>query len=222
MIKIAVVDDKLVNRKTLQMNLSNEKNIQLVFEAVNGEDFLRKMDECSKDDLPQLVLMDIDMPVMNGIDSIAIGAIKYPDVKFLVLTVFDDDEKLFEAIQAGACGYLLKEDDATEIAQAIENAVNKNDVPMSPSIARRTLQWMKAAKTSPAFGVHKKIENDLLSERETEILLHMVNGLDYKKIADKLFISPLTVRTHISKIYDKLHVNSKAQAIQLAHKYNWV
>lgn len=221
MIKVAIVDDKMVNRKTVHESLYGQQNIEVVLEASNGEAFLQKMAALHENTWPQLVLMDIDMPVMNGIEAIAIGTIKYPTIKFLVLTVFDDDEKLFEAIQAGASGYLLKDDPATELVDAITNAIENNGVPMSPAIARKTLQWMRTAdKKETGEGQHGK--NEILSDREIEILLLMVKGLDYKKIAAQLFISPLTVRTHTSKIYEKLHVNSKAQAIQMAHKYRWV
>ena len=221
MIRIAITDDKTVNRKTVSHNLADAKDISIVFEAVNGEDFLEKMATLAPEQHPHLVLMDIDMPVMNGIEAIATGTIKYPDIKFLVLTVFDDDEKIFEAIQAGAGGYLLKEDPSSRLIEAITSAIEYNGVPMSPAIARKTLQWMKSG-VGPASGSNEPRQKEILSDRETEILKLMVEGLDYKKIAVQLFISPLTVRTHTSKIYEKLHVNSKAQAIQLAHKYRWV
>ncbi len=220
MTTIAIVDDKLVNRKTVQQNLAGIENIQIVFQACNGEDFFDKMAELSPDKHPQLVLMDIDMPVMNGIEAIAAGTIKYPAIRFLVLTVFDEEDKIFKAIQAGASGYLLKDDSPAQLIEAIKSAIEFNGVPMSPAIARKTLQWMR---NGPGPGdVNSKQENDILSEREIEILKLMVEGHDYKKIAEKLVISPYTVRTHTSKIYDKLHVNSKAQAIQMAHKYKWV
>jgi len=218
MIRIGITDDKMVNRKTVSSNLAGAKDMQIVLEAANGADFLEKMEALAPEAQPQLVLMDIDMPVMNGIEAIAIGTVKFPSVKFLVLTVFDDDEKIFEAIQAGANGYLLKDDSATQLIEAISNAMDYNGVPMSPAIARKTLQWMKSGATPAAAEPQK----ELLTEREIEILKLMVEGHDYKKIAERLFISPLTVRTHTSKIYDKLHVNSKAQAIQVAHKFKWV
>jgi len=217
--KIGIVDDNMVNRKTLRRNI--DAHFEIVLEAVNGEDFLEKMKNIPGEKLPQLVLMDIDMPVMNGIEAIAIGTLKYPDVKFLVLTIFDDDEKIFEAIQAGASGYLLKEEGPKFLCEAINTAIEYNGVPMSPAIARKTLEWMKTAP-KPANASKPIADDAVLSEREIEILRLIVKGLDYKKIAEQLFISPLTVRTHTSRIYDKLHVNSKAQAIQIAHKLKWV
>ncbi len=221
MIRLAITDDKIINRKTVRSNLADAGDMHIVFEAGNGEEFLEKMETLRLEEFPQLVLMDIDMPVMNGIETIAIGTIKYPDIKFLVLTVFDDDEKIFEAIQAGASGYLLKDDSPAQLIEAINNAIEHNGVPMSPAIARKTLQWMRSIGF-PSKKENSRIKSEILSERETEILKLIVEGFDYKKIAEHLFISPLTVRTHTSKIYEKLHVNSKAQAIKLAHKFRWV
>ncbi|MEO5967627.1 MAG: response regulator transcription factor [Ferruginibacter sp.] len=223
MIKIAIADDQLVNRKTIKQNLADDKGIEIIFEAKNGIDFFEKLNSLNPEERPQLVLMDIDMPLMNGIEAIAIGTLKFPDIKFLVLTVFDDDDKIFKAIQAGASGYLLKDDSATQLIEAITNAIEFNGVPMSPAIARKTLQWMRNVVTNPSESVTEVSDkNEILTEREIEILKLMVDGLDYKKIAEKLFISPHTVRTHTSKIYEKLHVNSKAEAIKMAHKYKWV
>jgi len=221
MINIAIVDDQVVNRKTAQQNLSGAPDIRVIFEAGNGEEFLEKMSQLTPENYPLVVLMDIDMPIMNGIEAIATGTVKYPNIKFLVLTVFDDDDRIFEAIQAGASGYLLKDDSSAQLMEAITNAVDHNGVPMSPAIARKTLQWMKNS-SRPSTAGHNVTQKDLLSERETDILRLIVEGLDYKKIAEQLFISPFTVRTHTSKIYEKLHVNSKAQAILLANKYKWV
>lgn len=219
MILIGVVDDKQVNRRTVERNLATCNGFSIVLQAGNGEDFMEQMEAMPAAERPQVVLMDIDMPVMNGIEAIAIGSIKFPGTKFLVLTVFDDDEKIFEAIQAGASGYLLKDDTAVQLNEAILQTLEYNAVPMSPTIARKTLSWLRQLQ-KPAAPV--ATQQEILSDREIEILKLMVEGLDYKQIADKLFISPLTVRSHTKNIYEKLHVNSKAQAIQIAHKYKWV
>lgn len=220
MIRIGIVDDKLVNRKTIRQTLEQESDLRISLEAVNGEDFLKQLQELEPPAYPHLVLMDIDMPVLGGIETIAVATIKHPDIKFLVLTVFDDDEKIFEAIKAGAAGYLLKEDAAQMLLDAIHNALDLNGAPMSPAIARKTLQWLKEGNGPSNIKSSSPVIN-LLSEREQEILKLLVEGLDYKAIASRLFISPQTVRTHISRIYEKLHINSKAQAILLAHKYKW-
>jgi DNA-binding NarL/FixJ family response regulator len=181
---------------------------------------LDKLSHLSLEDQPQLVLVDLDMPGMNGIDTIAIATIKYPSIKFLVLTIFDDDDKIFDAIKAGASGYLLKDDAPILLIDAIYNAYQLNGAPMSPAIARKALQLLKASKPLDNKDNAGPIIN-LLSDREQELLKLLIEGYDYKKIALQLFISPQTVRTHISHIYEKLHINSKAEAIILAHKYNW-
>lgn len=217
MIRVAIVDDQQVNRITVRQNLAEASNIKIVLECNNGDDFFERMGGLTSDELPHLVLMDIDMPVMNGIEAIAAGTIRYPQVRFLVLTVFDDDEKIFQAIRAGASGYLLKDDPSAQLIEAIRNAIEYNSVPMSPAIARKTLMWMRSGGFPESDEKSSAIT--LLTDRETEILKLMVEGKDYKQIAEELFISPFTVRTHTSKIYEKLHVNSKAQAINMANKF---
>jgi DNA-binding NarL/FixJ family response regulator len=219
MVYIGIVDDKAVNRKTVQRNLTGLKDIELVLEAGNGSAFLEQMEALPLEKRPTLVLMDIDMPLMNGIEAIAVGTIRFPETKFLVLTVFDDDSKIFEAIQAGASGYLLKDDPATELQAAISEILLHNGAPMSPAIARKTMSWLKSLP-NPASG--SSGTQNILSDRETDILKLMMEGLDYRQIGERLFISPNTVRTHIKNIYEKLHVNSRAQAVQLAYKYKWV
>lgn len=220
MIKIGIVDDKSLNRKMIRQNLEEHVDVKIMLEAVNGHDFLDKLSHLPLEDQPQLVLVDLDMPGMNGIDTIAIATIKYPSIKFLVLTIFDDDDKIFDAIKAGASGYLLKDDAPLLLIDAIYNAYQLNGAPMSPAIARKALQLLKSSKPSDNKDNAGPIMN-LLSDREQELLKLLIEGYDYKKIALQLFISPQTVRTHISHIYEKLHINSKAEAIILAHKYNW-
>jgi len=213
-VKIAIVDDKSIVRKAIKDKLYSSGEITIVMEASNGEEFLEKMNESAADLLPQIVLMDLEMPEMDGIQTIAIASILFPEIKFIVLTIFDNNEKIFEAIKAGANGYLLKDDDAINLKEAILNVINYNAVPMSPAIARKTLGLLKTGFS----GDQNKTLLNVLSRREQDVLQLLVEGLEYKQIAEKLFISPATVRTHIANIYQKLHVNSKAQAIMLAYK----
>jgi len=221
MIRIAIVDDKSLNRKSIQQKLLSFAGGMVVLSAANGEIFLDKVTEMPESERPQLVLMDIDMPGMNGIETIAIATLKFPGMKFLVLTIFDDDEKIFQAIQVGANGYLLKDDDSQDIVNAIETVMKYNGVPLSPSVARKALQWLKASSPGHSNTAGTTFASEMLSARETEVLQLMTEGLNYKAIGERLFISPLTVKTHVSRIYEKLHVNSKAQAIQLSHKMKW-
>lgn len=212
--RIAIVDDKQPNRVSLQEKLSFLKDIEVVFLAANGEDFLNQIK--AQKQLLDVVLMDIDMPVMNGIEAVNVATSLYPETKFLMLTVFDDDDKIFEAIKAGAIGYLLKDENVDKIVDALWQIVEYGGSPMSPRIARKALQLLMGASVEK-----KQKEETVLSAREMDILKGLVEGLDYKSVAERLFISPHTVRTHITKIYQKLHVNSKIQAVNLAVKNKW-
>jgi DNA-binding NarL/FixJ family response regulator len=216
-VKIAIVDDKPMVRNALRDKLRTSPEIDIVLLATNGEDFMEKIKQCKERELPDVVLMDLEMPVMDGIQAIAVASTLYENLKFIVLTVFDNNEKIFEAIKAGANGYLLKNDDAVNINKAITDLMNHNAVPMSPAIARKTLGLLR----NGIPDVTSSSLPGLLSSREQEVLQLLVEGMDYRQIADKLFISPATVRTHISKIYQRLHVTSKAQAIKMVYKNNW-
>ena len=219
-IRIAITDDKQINRTTVKEKIVAYKEIELIFEARNGHDFLEQLKQLSVDKHPQVVLMDLEMPVMDGIQAISLASSAYPDIKFIVLTVFEDDEKIFEAIKAGAGGYLLKDDSAVKIIDAITNVVEYNGIPMSPAIARKTMELLRQAPAPVA--AEKTATESILTDREMEILKEMVTGKNYKAIGEKLFISPLTVRKHTANIYEKLHVNSRAQIINLAHKNKWI
>lgn len=217
MIKIAIADDKLNNRIILADKLGRNSLFQLVFQASNGEEFLEKMKQCREEELPHIVLMDLEMPVTDGVTAIASASSLYPAVKFVVLTVFDDDEKIFKAIRAGACGYLLKEESGAVINDMLMNLWESGAGPISPSIAYKILQMVQ----QPFGGAETpaKTGEDMfqLSERELEILQLLSQGLEYKEIAVRLCISPNTVKKHSINVYNKLHVNSKAQALRIAY-----
>jgi DNA-binding NarL/FixJ family response regulator len=220
-ILIAIADDKSINRQTLKEKLINYNEVQLIFEAKNGREFLELLKESKQK--PNVVLMDLEMPELDGIETIRMASAAYSEIKFIVLTVFEDNQKIFEAIKAGANGYLLKEDTAVNIIDAITTVYNYNGIPMSPAIARKAMELLKQVPPSSEALVNESAINYAgLSEREMEILKEMVGGKNYKAIGEKLFISPLTVRKHAAHIYEKLHVNSRAQAVSIAHKKNWV
>ncbi len=214
---IAIVDDKKSLRTALQEKFQTFKNYEVLFTAENGKDFLEKMVEARRVIEPDVVLMDIDMPIMNGIEAVSEGKERYPNSKYLMLTVFDEDEKIFNAIKAGADGYLLKDEPVEKIKEAIINLLNDEGAPMSPSIARRALNLLMNSKVDLAKQSSSKDEaNDYnLSEREKEVLTFLVDGLEYKEIGMKMNVSPNTIRNHIANIYKKLHVTSKAQAIKI-------
>lgn len=218
MIKLAIVEDKVSIRNSLIEKLNEMEGLQVVLEAGDGEAFLEKIEAMDPLARPDLTLMDLDMPRLGGVETITIAAPRYPDTLFLVLTVFDEEEKIFEAIQAGAIGYLLKDESPLTISHAIQSAVTFGGAPMSPRIARKALQLLSKQTPAAASPAEKPAA---LSERETEILKGLVEGSNYKTIADQMFISPHTVRKHIANIYNKLHVSNRAQAVGLALRKQW-
>ena len=216
-IKVAIVDDKFINRKTLKEKLAKMENIVLVQESENGEAFYNSLLSKNAEFIIDVVLVDLEMPKMNGIETISACKQVFPHMKFIVLTIFEDTDRIFEAICAGANGYLLKEDLGLNIEEAIKNAVDYNGIPMSPTIARKAMDLIKLnnSNTSSSILPEKKI---IVTDREIEILKLLTTGLSYPKIGEKLFISPLTVRKHVANIYEKLHVNSRTQLILLAQE----
>ncbi|MCE3229601.1 MAG: DNA-binding response regulator [Bacteroidetes bacterium] len=220
MIKIAIVDDKIMQRESLGANLASGGDITVIMQARNGKDFLEKMEGLSGESYPAVVLMDIDMPVMNGMQAVEIAKVKYPDINFLMFTVFDDDERIFDSIKAGAGGYLLKDEKLDNIRMAIFQLVETGGVPMSPMIARKAMNLLMNAP-KPKNSKPEDAADYNLSSRELEILKLVVDGFDSAEIAEKLYISPLTVRKHISNIYTKLHVSNKTEAVKLAVKKRW-
>lgn len=219
-IRIALVDDKRLLRTSLADQLSFYEEISIVLQAADGNEFLQKMKELPAGEQPQVVLMDVEMPGMDGIEAVAITKEIYPQVLCLMLTVFDDDEKLFDAIKAGANGYLLKDEKIGNIVIAITESVYDGGAPMSPRIAQKALVLLR---NSPVPADRSKpAETDCsLSAREKEILQRIVDGLNYQQIGERLYISPHTVRKHIANIYTKLHVSNKAAAIKLAIHKKW-
>jgi len=217
--KIAICDDSRQQLQSLREKINYSGEIEILFTAANGKDYLDQLKKCDRTALPQVVLMDIDMPVMDGIDTVRNATAIYDSISYIMLTVFDDDEKLFSAIQAGASGYLLKEEGIGSLLESIKEVIEKEGAPMSPSIARKALKLLTTASVSTT-PVEKAATT--LSEREMEILKGLVNGLDFRQISADLFISTNTVRKHISNIYGKLQVTSKVQAVKLAMKNKWV
>lgn len=221
-IRIAIVDDKQINRTTIKEKLLKYPEVELVIEAKNGEDFLGQLKEVVTDKKPQVVLMDLEMPVMDGIQTLSVASPSNPEIKFIVLTVFEDNEKIFEAIKAGAHGYLLKDEKALNIIEAINQVLEYDGMPMSPVIARRAMEMLKQTASLPPGENNKSAGGEILSEREMDILKELATGKSYKAIGEKLFISHFTVRKHVSNIYNKLHVDTRVQVINVAQKNKWV
>ncbi len=209
-IKIAIAEDNDFLAKSLieKLALLPEK-FSMDYRARNG---LEMVGYLKASNLPDVILMDIEMPVMNGIAATAQISENFPDIKIIMLTVFDDEDKIFKAIKSGASGYLLKDESVEKIVDGIDSVLN-GGAPMSAAIASKTL---KLLKQSSDIITEKPTDDFNLSKREVEVLELLKEGFDYNQIAEKLFISPFTVRKHIENIYKKLQVNNKMQAVQKA------
>ena len=216
MIKLGLVDDKFKLLNSLKNNLELYDDIVISWAVTSGKDALVAAEEVR----PDIILMDIEMPEMDGIATTAALKEMYSDLRVIMLTVFDDTDKIFQAILAGASGYLLKDTPPTRIYSAVKEAHEEGGAPMSPTIAIKTLQLVGSMQPIKPAEDRVLLENEL-SQREIEILQHITVGMTYTEIADKLFISPKTVRNHIQNIYKKLHVTSKTEAINLASKHKW-
>ena len=201
MIKLAIVEDNTALRQSLEQLFNRTSNMKCVASLNN---LLNVVSEFQKSQ-PDIVLMDIGLPAINGIEGVRTVKSNFENIQVIMFTVFEDDEKIFEAIRSGASGYLLKKTPPEEILDAI-NELYEGGAPMSPSIARKVIQAFQVKPSSV-------LEDYQLTSREKEILYALVDGLSYKKIAEKYFVSIHTVRSHISSIYEKLHVNSKSQAV---------
>jgi DNA-binding NarL/FixJ family response regulator len=220
-ISIALTEDNRINQNTFVQKIKAYPELHLVFTAENGHECLEELKRLPHHMLPQVIFMDIEMPQLNGIETIKIAKALYSQIHFIVLTVFDDDEKIFEAIKVGASGYLLKHEPAAIITDAVTAILEFGGAPMSPAIARKALNLLSRQSLAAAGDALTPMP-EMITDREKEILQHMINGWDAKRTAVELSLSVLTVRKHIANVYTKLHVTSKAQIISLAHKNNWV
>lgn len=207
LIHIAIAEDNSFALQGLKNRLAKYPEIEIKHTAKNGTELLKNLQKNHNIDL---VLMDLQMPEMDGIAATSAVKTKYPQIKVLILTTFDDDENLFNAILAGASGYLLKEDNGTEIFQAIMDTLS-GGAAMSPVIALKTLQLVRQP-----ISKEQKTEDFGLTQREIELLTQLKNGLTYEEIASNLHISYHTVRKHIENIYRKLQVSNKLEAVKKA------
>jgi DNA-binding NarL/FixJ family response regulator len=203
-IKILIYDDNEALRNSIEAMLSDEPEFEIVATMPNAETVETDIQQLS----PAVVLMDIDMPEVNGVEAVRRIRKVNAELPIIMLTVFDDNENIFNAICAGASGYILKRYAPLEIPEAIRTVLN-GGAPMTASIARKVLMMVPRA-ASPDKEKHN------LSDKENVILQLLVNGNSYKMIAAELGISLDTVRFHIKKIYDKLHVHSATEAVSKA------
>lgn len=200
-INVVIVEDLHEIRDGLKAILNSTEEFKCVATFCNAEDAAKEIALLQ----PDVVLMDINLPGMTGIDCVKMIKSNCPQTQFLIFTVYDDDQRIFDAISAGASGYLLKKTPPVKILEAIKE-IFEGGAPMSAQIARRVVQVFQNGEKSSK-------EADLLSPREREILELLSKGFLYKEIASKLFIAVGTVKQHVHKIYEKLHVQNKTEAI---------
>ena len=204
--KILLCDDQAVIRDGLEMLLNLEKDFQVIGAAQDGAEAL----ELAAQKQPDLILMDLKMPIMNGIEATRQIRAKFPHIKILVLTTYDDDEWVFDAIRAGASGYLLKDTSRQKIVEAIRGTMDGKSF-VDPAIAGKLLNQVASRQTQPA-----SILTDKLTERELDVLRLIAKGINNGEIAAQLHLSEGTVRNHVSAILEKLGVSDRTQAAVIA------
>jgi DNA-binding NarL/FixJ family response regulator len=200
-IKVAIIEDDLRWRTNVQRLVQETDGLEFVGSYGSGEDAVKDLANRK----PQVVLMDINLPGMSGVECTRQLRSLLPNIQIVMLTVYDDSDRIFQALQMGASGYLLKRASADEILEAIHD-VNRGGAPMSAYIARKVVQSFQRETPSakPEEG---------LSKRESEVLSYVARGYSDKEVADALGLSPATVRSYLKTIYGKLHVHSRTQAI---------
>lgn len=203
-VRVVIYEDNNALRETMKMIIDYTPGYTCTGAYANCLSLLKDIDSSK----PQVILMDIDMPGMNGIEAVEVVKSNHPGIAVIMQTVFDDNNNIFNAICAGADGYLLKNTPPARLISGIEEVMS-GGAPMSASVARKVLESQR--------NINLKQESTL-SEREKQLLKLLVEGYSYKLVADKLFISVGTVQTHIKHIYEKLQVNSKAGAVAKAIK----
>ncbi|OAQ41811.1 DNA-binding response regulator [Pedobacter psychrophilus] len=208
-VNIAIAEDNSFALKACLDKLAPHAEFKVVMNAFNGEELLQNINKKPVD----LILMDIQMPSMNGIDATRLVKQNHPHLKILMLTTFDDDENIFKAIMAGANGYLLKEENSDNLRQSIFETLS-GGAAMSAGVALRVLNLLR----NPPSQHQSNVQDYGLTKREIELLTQLKNGLSYEQIATNLYISYGTVRKHIENIYRKLQVNNKVNAIDVATK----
>src|SRR5690606_28923445 len=205
-ITLAIVDDYSQLAQDINDKLVLSEEVLVLYEARNGREL---MDSLKKGEIPDVVLMDIQMPQMDGIEATRQIKLQYPNIKILMLTVMDDEQKLFEALQAGASGYLLKDARPHHLLNAVWDVL-EGGLPLSPILASKVLGYLKGEKPVPK---PPDPASEVLTKREKEVLECLKRGLMVKQISEELFISNRTVRKHLEHIYEKLQVHSGREVI---------
>lgn len=212
MIKVAIAEDNSLLAKSIQEKIGFfGDQLRFKYRGINGQDLISKLEQDANIDV---ILMDIQMPEMNGIEATKYIAERYPHIKVIMLTVLDDENHIFQAIQAGANGYILKDEPPHKLLSGILE-IMQGGAPMSAGIALKALRLLRNPLDEDSVEIEEKTA---LSTRETDVLQQLSKGFDYKQIAENLHISPSTVRKHMENIYTKLQVHNKIDAVQKAQK----
>lgn len=207
-ISVAIVEDDAMVRATLEQVMGTVPDVRCVAALSSAEQAVRELPQVE----PQVVLLDIDLPGMSGVDCVRLLSAKMPATQFVMLTVYDHNDAIFDSLAAGASGYLVKPVRASEILEAVRD-VHAGGAPMTSSIARRVVQAFKKPSPQPAGpGM------TCLSDREAEVLDLLAQGYLYKEIAKKMAVSYHTVHAHVRRIYEKLHVRSRGQAVAIYNR----
>ncbi|RYY49634.1 MAG: response regulator transcription factor [Chitinophagaceae bacterium] len=202
-ITVAIVEDNHDIRQALEQIINMSGGFDLVCSCENGEDALIKLPIY----LPKVVLMDINLGGMTGIEVVKELKPMHPEILFMMCTIYEEDEKIFEALKAGASGYIIKKTTPSKLLEAIRE-LDQGGAPMSSQIARKVVTTFQS---KPAVAAEGLVE--LLTKRELEILEMLASGLVYKEISEKLYISSETVRKHVYNVYNKLHVSNRVEAV---------
>lgn len=209
MIKIAIFDDHKERREALKLLISLEGDMECICDFEDCTNLVENL----RPNVPDVVLMDIHMPGVGGIEGVKLLTKNFPETNIIMQTIFEDDKNLFNSLLAGADGYLLKKATNEKIIEGIHEVMN-GGAPMSPGIAKRVLEYFNKKNNK------EKEDNFNLSKREIDILSYLVKGFSHKMIAAELFISPFTVNNHIKNIYSKMHVHNVSEAVAISIKKN--
>lgn len=208
MIRVVLADDQDLVRAGFRLILEGERDITVVGEATNGREAVQQ----AAREKPDVVLMDVQMPEMNGLDATGEIAGKAPDVRVLILTTFERDDYVFTALRRGAAGFMLKNSPPEELVEAVRT-VARGDALLAPSVTRRIIEeFSRLAPVSPP------VELEQLTERELEVLTLVGRGLSNREIAEALFVGDATVKSHVSAILTKLHLRDRVQAVVFAYE----
>lgn len=209
MIKIAIAEDITRLADALKEKVEFGVEFKVTSISSNGKELIERLE---KNHAVDIIIMDINMPVLNGIEATEIINSRWPNIKVIMSTVFDDDQNIFDAIMAGATGYMLKDEPPAKVHRSIYEAL-EGGAPMSPMIAKKALSLLRNG--SPQQEISEDYE---LTKRELEVLEQVAKGLSYDQISDNLFISYSTARKHVENIYKKMKVHNKIEAIEKAKK----